>query len=310
MGSAQFLLAMNKDGTDTKTIELVPEYFERIAKSNESRINLKFGKGKIAPSSPFNAILQNIGQINEGTQDALAILDQIKGEIADPRKFMKLFGIEIVDAVFSTPLDLREYYFEDSDSSNTITINPGSPSEEIITIPVKSNFTPDGKEQNYIERGADELLESYLLINDYLIDMVKNNSMEILGAILTLEEEFNILIEKRNYRKEYDNYHSKPKQRANRSKRVLARRKMMKKGKVKKGDGKDVDHKDGNPQNNSDKNLRVLPKSKNRSMNEEHGAGFEGTSKLLKKYLKDTPHSINPTSSKDDVEYKEDKFVK
>lgn len=73
--------------------------------------------------------------------------------------------------------------------------------------------------------------------------------------------------EERDYRKEYDNYHSKPEQRANRSKRVLARRLMMKLGKVKKGDGKDVDHKDGNPQNNGKHNLRVRGKSENRSDN-------------------------------------------
>ena len=75
------------------------------------------------------------------------------------------------------------------------------------------------------------------------------------------------LKEERNYRKEYDNYHSKPEQRANRSKRVLARRLMMKLGKVKKGDGKDIDHKDGNPQNNGKHNLRVRDKSDNRSDN-------------------------------------------
>lgn len=309
MGSAQFTVITNKDGTDTKVIQLTPEFFEAIAKSTDTNINLKFAQVKVSGSSPFVQILQNVGQINEGTQDALAILDQIKGEVADPRKLMKMFGIEIVDAVFSTPLDLREYHFEDSDSTNTIIINPGSSSEEIVTIPVKTNYTPDGKEQNYIERGADELLESYLLMNDYLVDMIKNNSIDVLDALLTLEEEFDILAEKRNYRKEYDNYHSKPKQRANRSKRVLARRKMMKKGKVSKGDGKDVDHKDGNPQNNSDKNLRVLSKSKNRSMNEDHGAGFMGTSKLLKKYLKDTPNSKDPTCSEDEIEYEEDKYV-
>ena len=69
---------------------------------------------------------------------------------------------------------------------------------------------------------------------------------------------------KRDYKKEYANYHSKPEQRANRSKRVLARRKLEKEGRVQKGDGKDVDHKDGNPQNNSNGNLRVMSANKNR----------------------------------------------
>ena len=69
---------------------------------------------------------------------------------------------------------------------------------------------------------------------------------------------------RRDYKKEYANYHSKPEQRANRSKRVLARRKLEKEGRVQRGDGKDVDHKDGNPQNNSNGNLRVMSANKNR----------------------------------------------
>lgn len=69
----------------------------------------------------------------------------------------------------------------------------------------------------------------------------------------------------RNYRKEYDNYHSKPEQRANRSSRNKARRKLANKGYNLKG--KDVDHKDGNPRNNSHSNLRVQSPSVNRSRN-------------------------------------------
>jgi len=102
--------------------------------------------------------------------------------------------------------------------------------------------------------------------------------------------------EARNYRKEYDNYQGKPEQRANRSKRVLARRKLIKLGKCTVGDGKDVDHRNGNPQDNSDGNLRVRSVHANRSDNkqqqkEEHGAGDEGTKKLLQRYLKDTPYA-------------------
>jgi hypothetical protein len=76
------------------------------------------------------------------------------------------------------------------------------------------------------------------------------------------------ILNERNYRKEYDNYHSKPEQRKNRSKRVQARRLMQKLGKVRKGDGKDVDHKDGNPKNNGKHNLRVRSKSANRADND------------------------------------------
>lgn len=70
---------------------------------------------------------------------------------------------------------------------------------------------------------------------------------------------------KRNYRKEYDNYHSKPKAKKQRARNNNARRKMERAGKVHKGDGKDVAHKDNNTRNNSSSNLKVQSKSKNRS---------------------------------------------
>jgi hypothetical protein len=73
------------------------------------------------------------------------------------------------------------------------------------------------------------------------------------------------LREKRNYRKEYDNYQGTTKQKKNRAKRNKVNRMMKRLGRIRKGDGKDVDHKDGNPNNNSMSNLRVVHKSHNRS---------------------------------------------
>ena len=70
---------------------------------------------------------------------------------------------------------------------------------------------------------------------------------------------------KRDYKKEYREYHSKPEQKKRRAGRNAARRIMEMVGKAKKGDGKDVDHKNGNPTDNRKKNLRVISKSKNRS---------------------------------------------
>tara|TARA_R110002020_G_scaffold332198_2_gene547631 strand:- start:901 stop:1122 length:222 start_codon:yes stop_codon:yes gene_type:complete len=69
----------------------------------------------------------------------------------------------------------------------------------------------------------------------------------------------------RDYKKEYREYHSKPKQKKRRAERNAARRIMELVGRVKKGDGKDVHHKDGNTKNNSRKNLKVESASKNRS---------------------------------------------
>ena len=69
---------------------------------------------------------------------------------------------------------------------------------------------------------------------------------------------------KRNYRKEYDNFHSSTKSKKDRASRNKARRQATASGRVSKGDGKDIDHRDGNPRNNSKKNLRVVSKSANR----------------------------------------------
>ena len=70
-----------------------------------------------------------------------------------------------------------------------------------------------------------------------------------------------------SYVKGSDNYHSKPKQKANRAKRNSAQATMKKAGKVSKGDGKDVAHKKPLAKGGSNKksNLKVASKSKNRS---------------------------------------------
>lgn len=72
------------------------------------------------------------------------------------------------------------------------------------------------------------------------------------------------MAKKRDYKKEYREYHGKPEQIAARTNRVLARRKLEKEGLVKKGDGKEVDHKDGNPHNNHRSNLQVMSRKANR----------------------------------------------
>lgn len=72
---------------------------------------------------------------------------------------------------------------------------------------------------------------------------------------------------KRNYKKEYANYHGKPGQIKRRAARNTARRKLVKAGRVRKGDGRDVDHLDRNPLNGRPSNLRVVKKSINRARN-------------------------------------------
>lgn len=70
----------------------------------------------------------------------------------------------------------------------------------------------------------------------------------------------------RDYAKEYRDYQGTPEQIKRRAGRNKARRLMIKKGKVKKGDGKDVDHKNHNTHDNRPSNLRIMSKSKNRSI--------------------------------------------
>ena len=62
---------------------------------------------------------------------------------------------------------------------------------------------------------------------------------------------------KRDYKKEYRNYHSKPKQIKNRASRNKARAILKKIRGIKAIKGKDVDHKNRNPRDNRIKNLRV-----------------------------------------------------
>lgn len=67
---------------------------------------------------------------------------------------------------------------------------------------------------------------------------------------------------KRNYKKEYADFHGKPEQVKNRSKRNVARKTMG----LKKGDKREVDHKKplSKGGSNGKKNLRVVSRSTNR----------------------------------------------
>lgn len=80
----------------------------------------------------------------------------------------------------------------------------------------------------------------------------------------------------RDYRKEYDNYQSRPAVKKQRARNNAARRKMIAAGKARKGDGKDVAHLDNNTRNQSMSNLRVQPKSKNRSFGRTSTARRKG----------------------------------
>ena len=71
---------------------------------------------------------------------------------------------------------------------------------------------------------------------------------------------------RRNFRKEYDEYHGTEEQKKRRAQRNAARRKAIREGRAKKGDGKEVDHLGFNRRgklNNS--KTRVVSRKTNRS---------------------------------------------
>ena len=76
---------------------------------------------------------------------------------------------------------------------------------------------------------------------------------------------------KRNYRKEYDNYYSRPEQIKRRDSRNAARNSMKKRG-VNVA-GKDVTHKNGNPRDNRFNNLGISSVKRNRSFARTKTAG-------------------------------------
>ena len=100
-----------------------------------------------------------------------------------------------------------------------------------------------------------------------LHDLIKQGkTAEEIAKIMKLDvDTIKALMEDRNYRKEYDNYHAQPDQRKRNAGRLRARRLMAKLGKVSKGDKMDVHHKDNDPMNNEKGNLSVTTQKYNRT---------------------------------------------
>lgn len=69
---------------------------------------------------------------------------------------------------------------------------------------------------------------------------------------------------KRDYKKEYRDYHGKPEQKKRRAARNAARRKAMAAGKVRKGDEKEVHHVGNNRKGKLGSKTKVVSKRTNR----------------------------------------------
>jgi len=78
---------------------------------------------------------------------------------------------------------------------------------------------------------------------------------------------------KRDYKKEYREYHGKPEQIKRRDARNKARRMMEKEGRGRKGDGREGDHKVplSKGGSNSRRNLRVVSRRTNRKKGAKRG---------------------------------------
>jgi hypothetical protein len=143
--------------------------------------------------------------------------------------------------------------------------------------PIKNYVVINGVEY-YVPVYNVELEEGFFKqyegLNETMIQMV-NDGIPLETVQEIFQNELMSLVEgKRNYKREYRLFHSKPIQRAKRSKRVLARRKMAKKLGKKAINGKDIDHRDGNALNNGDSNLRVRSINKNRADNGHNKKGL------------------------------------
>jgi len=84
------------------------------------------------------------------------------------------------------------------------------------------------------------------------------------------------MAKKRNYKQEYERYHSKP---AAKKQRAANNKANRDKGTYGNGDGKDVAHKDNNTSNGAKSNLTLESPSKNRSFNRDSDARRAGKKK-------------------------------
>jgi hypothetical protein len=169
-------------------------------------------------------------------------------------EFLYMGGM--IDSISFDPVDFEELGLKTKSMGSAI-VNKVTVNGVDFEIPV-------------VNTGLDEaLFINYDLLNSYLVEKV-NEGLDLALAQHILESEIQDLITekyKRDYKREYSLFHGKPEQRAKRSKRVLARRKMAKKFGKKAIKGKDIDHKNGNALDNSNSNLRIRSINKNRADN-------------------------------------------
>jgi hypothetical protein len=306
--TANYVLSMNKDGTNAALTPVSWNYAKKIAKA--MKIGVKFkssavetkdlrkrieefrkkkGTKKLEPTEDFrpynfwsafriflpsmqkiaelfkhNSLLKQLTEAKikeipepQSEMDSRIYLDEAMDYIGDdPYKLLEFMGIDI-DTISLPNIDLTEFGELKSAIYNTVVVNGKE-----IDIPIQKDIDYDNLDQ--MENGLDQDDSSNYKKKD-LIGFANQlqQSQQLSEFYISFAKNF--ISEKRNYRKEYDNYQGTKEQKRNRAKRNKVNRLMKRLGRIRKGDGRDVDHKDGNPKNNSMKNLRVVSKSHNRS---------------------------------------------
>jgi len=129
---------------------------------------------------------------------------------------------------------------------------------EIGTPDIVKRFK-DGTPMESKKSDVKKVLSKVKGITTQQAQLIQTLPMPVLSSLLSALSL--VMGEERDYKKEYDNYHSRPEQKKRRAGRNKARS-LMKNSKGIKG--KDVHHKDNNPENNDKKNLSIVTQHYNR----------------------------------------------
>ena len=272
---ATHIFSANRDGTNSKLTPITTDYCEKIL--DKVKFQMKF-KSSAAETTDVRKKWEEFKERKRKLGEKVTLEEDFR-----PYSYRSVIRAYLTENFLLTGNKLIKVLIEKSEKIEDMVQEPKTPEEAVQYLKDAFEYIGDDgfKLMQFFEDTIDfGITEPVINWPEYanqtssITNKVYVNGKEF---VIPVEEPYNYdesgrmnsaLSEGRNYRKEYDNYHSKPEQRKNRSKRVLARRLMMKLGRVKKGDGKDVDHKDGNPRNNGKHNLRVRSKSENRADND------------------------------------------
>ena len=292
--AANTLMSMARDGTDVKVCPLDEGHIKRLLGETSIKIKLISEIGDI-PIDQVLALLDNkqntpqlseFFDLDEGVTEAKMLLDQILGSTES-----LLLG-------FFTLLQLKpDTIVIDNINLDAVGSIPGGNFTK-VTVNKRNFYIEVEKDTNYYDGSSIRLPEPPPPVMP-MGGVPMDPNAQVAPAPVQEELDYITEVKKRNWKKEYRDYHSSEEQKKRRAGRNNIRRKYIKKLGNEALSGKDIDHRDHNPLNNDSSNVRLRDVSCNRgdnkiSIKEEHGAGDEGTTELLLKYLHDTPYMSIP----------------